>query len=99
VYQKGKNKLLMIIILVGGLFELIFAITSGARELLYFIFDIFLVDYYFRQRIKILWVAVFGLVLYISMTMIAKYKDYVFTTSNNATEVSNPIVHRIGHKI
>ncbi len=91
VYQQGRNKLLMGIIIIGGLFEFVFAITSGARGTIVFLFLVlFFVDYFFRRRIKILWLLLFGIVLYASMTILSKYKDYVFTTSNEATMVSNP---------
>ena len=91
VYKYGKNMVLVTILIVGILFELIFAITSGARGTIVFLFlSLFVVDYYFRDKIKLVWLVIGGLVLYGSMTIISKYKDYIFTSREKAIEISNP---------
>jgi hypothetical protein len=92
VYRKGRNPLLTNIVIIGTIFEIVFAVTSGARgPIVYLLLSFFMVDYYFHRRIKLLYILVFGLVLYGSMTLLVKYKAYVFDPKSNATEVSNPI--------
>lgn len=78
-YQQRNNLLLRFILIFGFLFELVFALTSGARFTIVMLFlAIFLVDYIFSKRLKLVWVIILSGVLYLSMTLIASYKEYIF---------------------
>lgn len=78
-YQHRNNLFLRGVLIVGFLFELVFALTSGARFTIVMLFlSVFLVDYVFSKRLKFMWVVIMSGVLYLSMTIIASYKEYIF---------------------
>lgn len=78
-YKRRSNIFLRWIVILAFLFELMFAISSGARFTIIMLFlALFLVDYIFARRVKFIWIIVLSGVLYLSMTVIASYKDYIF---------------------
>ena len=78
-YQQRSNSLLKSVVVFGFLFELAFAVTSGARFTIIMLFlALFIVDYIYARRVKMVWVFILSGVLYVSMTIIASYKDYIF---------------------
>lgn len=91
-YQQKSNGFLRGVVIFGFLFELTFAVTSGARFTIIMLFlSLFLVDYINARRLKLLWVFVLSGVLYLSMTVIASYKDYIFHDTKQLTMDENTI--------
>ncbi len=93
IYYKNKsNRFILIILVIGFIFELIFAITSGSRFTIISLFlGLFFVDYFFSDKIKLSWVIVLGGLLYFSMTVIKGYKDYLFKNMGKNVELVNPL--------
>lgn len=90
-YQNKRNKIYRNIFFAALAFEIIFAITSGARFPIVAVFlSVFFVDYFFSERLKVKWVMSGIVVLVMAMTVVAAYKEFVFNQRDTVAEVSNP---------
>lgn len=91
-YTHRKNYFYWIVFGLAVLFEVVFALTTGARSsILYVFIGIFLVDFYFKKRIRIGWI-IGGPVMFIfAMTVLQSFKEYALNPGSHVTTVTDPI--------
>jgi hypothetical protein len=91
-YAHRRNYFYWSVFGLAVIFEVVFALTTGARSsILYVFFGIFLVDYYFKKRIRIAWIIGGSLMVIFAMTVLQSFKEYALNPASHVTNVTDPI--------
>lgn len=92
MYKHKGVKFYRNIFLFSLAFESLFALTSGARSTIIFVFiGVFLVDYYFKERIRIVWILGGAALLFFAMTTLDRFKSFALNPQSNSVEIKDPI--------
>jgi hypothetical protein len=90
--KEKNNTFLRSFVWVAFVFELVFALTSGARfTIIVLFFSIFLVNYILKKELRVFWIVFLAGILYFSMTVVKGYKDYVFSSKSDIVKEANPL--------
>src|SRR5205085_9168219 len=73
-YAHKRNYFYWTAFIIAVIFEVVFALTTGARSsILYVFFGIFLVDYYFKKRIRLAWIIGGTAMIIFAMTVLQSF--------------------------
>jgi hypothetical protein len=91
-YRFRSNVFYRNLFLISLSMEILFAFTSGARSTIVFVFiGVFFVDYFFKERFRLIWIIAGTAILYFAMTTLNQFKSFALNPANHSIEIKDPV--------